>query len=183
MTDLTLNQIGKEYRDQVSVQDYSKKPVIEGVKFIELRQMVDDGGSFLEVVRFNEDGSLESIPEFKPRQSSYSQVLPGAVKAFHLHFRQEDVWFIPPTDRLVLGLMDAREDSPTKGVRMRFVLGAGKAQLLYIPRGVAHGCANLGDKPADIFYYVNQQFKLEDADERRLPWDFLGKGFWEITKG
>jgi len=180
---LSPDSIGSDYQSLVTTQDYSKAPRIDGVKIIDLRLMIDDGGSFAELVRFDENGNLEAIPEFKVRQSSYSLVLPGAVKAFHLHYNQEDVWFVPPTDRLVIGLVDARKDSPSYKTAMRFVMGGGKAQLLYIPRGVGHGCANVGTQPSTILYYVNQQFNLENPDERRLPWDAAGTDFWDVTKG
>jgi dTDP-4-dehydrorhamnose 3,5-epimerase len=148
-----------------------------------LRLLTDDGVSFAELVRFDDEGNLLAIPEFKVRQSSYSLVLPGAIKAFHLHYNQEDVWFVPPTDRLLIGLVDARKASPTYGATMRFVMGGGKAQLLYIPRGVGHGGANIGTQPVTILYYVNQRFDLSDPDERRLPWDIVGEDFWKITPG
>ncbi len=180
---LSPEDLGAEFREVVSTQEYGRKTPIEGVKIIDLRLMIDDGGSFAELVRFDETGHLLAIPEFQVRQSSYSQVLPGAIKAFHLHYNQEDVWFVPPTDRLLIGLVDARQDSPTYKQTMRFVMGAGKAQLLYIPRGVGHGCANIGGVPATILYYVNQHFNLEDPDERRLPYDVLGLDFWQITQG
>jgi dTDP-4-dehydrorhamnose 3,5-epimerase len=166
----------------LSTQDYSKKPTIEGVKLIELRQFIDDGGLFLEVARLT-NGALEGIEGFTPRQVSYSQVLPGAIKAFHLHLEQEDVWFVPPYDRLLIGLHDVRKDSASHGVTMRFVMGSGVPRLLVIPRGVAHGCANLGQTPAQILYFVNQQFNPTAPDEHRLPWDFLGEDFWELTRG
>jgi len=183
MDALTPDSFGPDFTGHISTQDYSARPKIDGVRVIDLRLMVDDGGTFAELVRFDENGALEAIPEFKPRQSSYSEVLPGAVKAFHLHFNQEDVWFVPPTDRLLIGLVDARKDSPTYNVSQRFVMGAGRAQLLYIPRGVGHGGANIWQKSATIMYFVNQQFSLENPDERRLPWDILGKEFWDITQG
>ena len=85
------------------------------------------------------------------RQSSYSLVLPGAVKAFHLHFNQEDVWFVPPTDRLLIGLVDARKDSPTYGKPCALSWAAVRRSLLYIPRGVGHGCANIGTAAGDDF--------------------------------
>jgi len=180
---LSPSDLGATFRDVVSTQGYDKKTPIEGVKIIDLRLLTDDGGSFAELVRFDENGNLLAIPEFKVRQSSYSLVLPGAIKAFHLHYNQEDVWFVPPTDRLLIGLVDARQNSPTYNTQMRFVMGGGKAQLLYIPRGVGHGGANIGTQPATILYYVNQHFDLSDPDERRLPWDVLGADFWEVTPG
>jgi len=180
---LSPDDLGPEYQSVLTTQEYAARTRIQGVQIVDLRLLVDDGGSFAELVRFDENGNLLAIPEFKVRQSSYSQVLPGAIKAFHLHFNQEDVWFVPPTDRLLIGLVDTRKDSPTMGASMRFVMGAGKAQLLYIPRGVGHGGANIGTEPATILYYVNQHFDLNDPDERRLPWDLLGRDFWEITQG
>lgn len=180
---LSPDDFGPDFLPHLSTQQYGGGRKIEGVKIIPLNLLTDDGGSFAELVHFDEAGNLEAIPEFKVRQSSYSLVLPGAVKAFHLHYNQEDVWFVPPTDRLLIGLVDARKDSPSYKATMRFVMGGGKAQLLYIPRGVGHGGANIGTQPATILYYVNQRFDLNDPDERRLPWDIVGADFWAITPG
>jgi dTDP-4-dehydrorhamnose 3,5-epimerase-like enzyme len=93
------------------------------------------------------------------------------------------VWFVPPTDRLLAGLVDIRADSRSTGVSTRVVLGGGKAQLLFIPRGIAHGVANLGVAPGAIFYFVNQLFDITDPDERRLPYDIVGEKFWNIQPG
>ena len=180
---LSPADFGPDYADLITTQQYGGATKIHDVKFIDLRLMTDDGGSFAELVRFDENGNLEAVPDFKVRQSSYSLVLPGSIKAFHLHFNQEDVWFVPPTDRLLVGLIDCRKDSPTYNASMRFVMGGGKAQLVYIPRGVAHGGANIGTAPSTILYFVNQQFNLADPDERRLPWDVLGADFWQMTPG
>ena len=108
---------------------------------------------------------------------------PGTIKAWHLHSRQEDLWFIPPHDRCLIGLLDVREESETYKRSMRFVMGAGRARLLLIPRGVAHGIANLGNRPASMFYFVNRAFDREEPDEQRLSWDVLGEGFWRNMPG
>ena len=89
---LTKEAIGLEYRADLSTQDYSKKIPIEGVQIINLNLLVDDGGSLAEIVRFEENGNLQILPEFKVRQSTFSQMLPGTIKAFHIHYNQEDVW-------------------------------------------------------------------------------------------
>lgn len=180
---LTREAIGLDFSKDLSVQDYSKKTTIEGVQLINLNLFVDDGGSLAEVVRLDEHGCLQILPEFKVRQTTYSQMLPGAIKAFHLHYNQEDVWFVVPSDRLLIGLFDARKDSPTYNVSMRFVFGAGKAQILYIPRGVAHGLANIWHQPANMIYFVNQRFDPGNPDEHRLPWDVLGDDFWDMRRG
>lgn len=182
-TPLSPAEIGSEFAAHLTTQEYGAADRIDGVKTRDLRLFTDDGGAFAELARFDEAGHLEAFPEFQVRQSSYSLILPGAIKAFHLHFHQEDVWFVPPTDRLLVGLVDVRRASPTYGRTMRVVMGGGKTQLLFIPRGVAHGGANLWGQPATIFYYVNQKFDLHDPDERRLPWDIVGAEFWQMTPG
>lgn len=180
---LSPSDFSAEVRERITTQQYGGAPKIDGVRVIDLRLMVDDGGSFAELLRVDETGCIEGVPGFKVRQSSYSLVLPGAIKAFHLHYNQDDVWFVMPTDRLIVGLLDVRKGSPSENASMRVVLGAGKAQILYIPRGVAHGCANIATTPTTIVYFVNQQFNLADPDERRLPWDILGAAFWQMTPG
>ncbi len=183
---LTKDEIGQDFATELSVQDYARKTPIEGVKIIDLKLMMDDGGCFTEILRLDENGNFLGIPEladFKVRQSNYSQMLPGVIKAFHLHFNQEDVWFIQPYDRVLIGLFDARSNSPTYKSQMRFVMGGGRSQILYIPRGVAHGLANLWSVPSNMIYFVNQFFDVNEPDERRLPWDALGEEFWTVKKG
>lgn len=180
---LTQEAIGADYSKELSVQDYSKKSPIDGVQIINLNLFIDDGGSLAEIIRLDDQGNLQAIPEFKVKQSTFSQVMPGVIKAFHLHYNQEDVWFVMPYDRLLIGLFDARKDSATYQKTMRLVMGAGRAQALYLPRGVAHGLANPWQRPASMIYFVNQCFDANKPDELRLPWDILGADFWEIRKG
>lgn len=180
---LTKDAIGQNFAADLSVQDYSKKTAIEGVQIIQLNMFVDDGGSMAEIIRLDDNGNSLLIPDFKVKQSNFSQLMPNTIKAFHLHYNQEDLWFVMPTDRALVGLVDTRKQSPTYQKTMRFVLGAGRAQALYIPRGVAHGVANIWTQPASMIYLVNQLFNLENPDEQRLPWNTLGEDFWEIKKG
>ena len=62
---LTPEAIGQDYNKELSVQDYSKKTVIDGVQLINLNMFVDDGGSLAEIVRFDDNGCLQILPEFK----------------------------------------------------------------------------------------------------------------------
>lgn len=179
---LGRDDINQTYKDKLSTQQYGEKETIDGVELVALPHFTDDGGAFIEVARLTE-GKLDWIPDAAVAQVSYSEMLPGVVKAFHLHLAQEDVWFVPPSSRMLVGLLDARAASPTSGQTMRLVLGAGKAQLIRIPVGVAHGVKNLDRKTGFVFYFVSQQFDKDQPDEQRLPWDTLGAEFWETTKG
>ena len=176
-------KIIESYKKLLKQQDYSKKPIIDGVKIIDLKNFVSDDGFLCEVARVDEKGDLEGYAGFKLRQMNFTKVLPGSIKAWHIHFKQMDLWYVPPDSHLSVGLADLRENSPTKKVQMKVVLGAGKSQLLLIPSGVAHGYANFTQDPLYIFYFVNQQFNSEDPDEGRLPWDVFGEDFWEIKPG
>ncbi|MFH1509343.1 MAG: dTDP-4-dehydrorhamnose 3,5-epimerase family protein [bacterium] len=175
--------ISDEYKKDSFKQDYSGKEKIEGVEIIELKDFSDDSGNFAEVVRLN-GGKVDGVKGFEAKQVNWSFMLPEAVKATHYHLEQEDLFFVPPTDRLLIGLKDIREGSKTYDQIMRLTLGAGKAKILRVPKGVAHGMANLSDKPANIFYLVSNQFNSdpEKNDEHRLPPDIFGENFWEIEK-
>ncbi|MBI2588508.1 dTDP-4-dehydrorhamnose 3,5-epimerase family protein [Candidatus Berkelbacteria bacterium] len=177
-----LPKVLTQYQKKITRQEYTKKPSIEGIKIIELKNFSDEGGFLCEMARVDENGFLEGYSDFKIAQINYSEALPGVVKAWHLHFNQEDIWYIAPYQNVLVGLYDLRKNSSTREVSMRLSLGGGKSQLLYIPRGVAHGYANLSNQPISIFYLVNQKFNPESPDEYRLPWDILGKDFWEIKK-
>ena len=165
------------------LQDYSKRPAIADVELVELRRFRDDGGSMTELARLD-GGKVAGIHGFVAAQVNHSTVEPGAVKAFHVHRRQSDVWFVPPRDRLLLVLVDVREGSPTMGTRMRILLGDGVSRLVRIPPGVAHGCRNLGGEAATIVYFTDLHFSEDpgEGDEGRLPWDFAGAEIWEIPK-
>lgn len=175
--------IGPEYLGDLHAQSYAPRPRIEGVLLVDLPLFHDEGGDFCEIGRLTVGGEMVCLPGYRPVQLSYSLMEPGAIKAWHLHRRQDDLWFVPPSNRLLVGLLDVREASATYRTSMRFVMGAGEARLLYIPCGVAHGVANLRPVPASIIYFTNQVFDAEAPDEHRLPSDLLGKDFWTIQPG
>ena len=164
-------------------QDYGKRAPIDGVTVHELTRFRDDGGSMTELARFA-SGKPDGLSGFDLAQLNYSLVEPGVLKAFHVHRRQTDVWFVPPEDRVLLVLVDVREGSPTERVMMRLVLGDGASILVRIPPGVAHGCKNLGAGPARIVYMTDVRFvpEPEATDEGRLPWDMVGAEVWEPAK-
>jgi len=166
------------------IQAYAPAATIDGVQVIELTRHADDGGAMTELARLT-DGRAEALAGFTVRQVNISEVAPGVIKAYHLHVRQTDVWYVPPSDTMLVVLIDVRQTSPTEGVRMRLVLGNGGSRLLRIPPGVAHGVRNLGAAAARMIYLTDVHFSREPAacDEGRLPWDFAGAEVWETTRG
>ena len=158
-------------------QEYTSRGKIDGISIVDLKYFPSDDGNFFELGRLD-SGIMDSFPGFKVAQINYSLMLPGSIKAWHIYFEQDDIWCVPPEDRLLVGLVDVRNNSPTKNIKMRFVMGGGKTQLLYIPRGVAHGVSNMGMHEARIIYIINNKFNIKNPDEQRLPWDYFGDEFW-----
>ncbi len=129
-------------------------------------------------------GRIEGLDGFEVAQINYSTVEPGVIKAFHLHLRQTDIWYVPPEDRVLLVLVDQRQDSATRGQRMRLVLGDGNSRLVRVPPGVAHGCRNISGRTARILYLTDVHFSSdpEQCDEGRLPWDMFGAELWDVAR-
>jgi len=184
MTDLSDTlRLAADIQERVTHQSYVAAPDIAGVQLIDLNVFSDEGGDFAEIARFTADGTLAALPSYRPAQISYSLMEPGTIKAWHLHLHQDDLWFVPPAGRLVVGLLDAREESPTRGLSRRLTLGSPRPRLLLIPAGVAHGIANVGSAPATLIYFTTTGFDPGRPDELRLPYDLLGEDFWRIRPG
>ena len=184
LENVTVPDLSDDAKRAFSVQSYLPAPAIEGVELLDLRRHADDGGSMTELARLT-DGQADAMAGFTVRQINYSEVEPGVIKAFHLHARQTDVWYVPPADRVLVVLVDVRTGSRTEGALRRLALGNGSSRLLRIPPGVAHGARNLGTATAHIIYFTDVHFSTEPetCDEGRLPWDFAGAEIWEPTRG
>jgi dTDP-4-dehydrorhamnose 3,5-epimerase len=166
-------------------QSYGARPAIEGVVLDEAPVFRGADGLFAEIMRLDGAHAVQGLAGFRPIQWNWSSLEPGAVKAWHLHLSQEDLWIVPPDSALLVGLVDLRRQSPTASAVQRLALGAGRCHRLHIPRGVAHGVANLGSRAQAMLYAVNQFFTADPAatDEWRLPWDRFGAEFWAMGRG
>ena len=87
-----MTEFNARAQEAYSVQDYSSQPQIEGVEIVPLRRFNDDGGSMTELGRLS-GGLVEGLEGFEAKQINYSTMEPLAIKAFHLHEHQTDVWF------------------------------------------------------------------------------------------
>lgn len=176
MADIDVKNQKKLYK-----QNYISSRSIEGVRLVELKNIPSEEGDFSEIVRLDK-GKIKQIPDFEVAQINRTKLFPGSVKAWHLHFKQDFIWYISPFDHLFVGLWDLRKKSKTNGKSMRIILGSGKSQLLLIPKGVAQGTAVFQHLPLDLYVLSNQQFNIKKPDEKRLPWDSLGQNFWAPKK-
>jgi len=136
---------------------------IEGAVLHELTTHRDERGFFREIIRVSDDFFAEGFAQW-----SHSLMYPGVIKAWHIHGKQVDWWYVS-SGVLKVVLHDKRPDSPTSGVTQEFIMGEERPPaVLRIPPGVAHGCKCLSG-PASLFYITSRTY--DPADEGRIPHD------------
>ena len=121
---------------------------IEGALYQPLRVIPTPGGPVLHMLR---EGS-PLLPGFSERfgEIYFSEVLPGAVKAWKRHTRQTQL-FAVPMGLLRIVLYDDRPASPTRGALVERRLGRpDEYGLLRIPPLVWYGFTAEGGAPALI---------------------------------
>lgn len=176
---LSLSDIDATIQSRITKQA-KEKTVIDGVKIVEVKNYITEDGSFTELLQLTPQAGVKGFEDFTVAQINRSVMLPATIKAWHLHYNQDEIWNVGPTTNVLLCLWDIREGSATKGKVMRIPISHNR--LVFIPRGVAHGVANHSTHHAEVFYFVSTAYNREDPDEQRLPWDSLGKDFWDIQK-
>ncbi len=142
---------------------------IEGVTLTELRQIPDERGAVLHMLRCD-------APEFTRFGECYfSEVRPGAVKAWKRHRAQTQNLAVP-IGRIRIAIYDDRENSATRGQMHVLDLGRSDAYArLRIPPGVWYGFACLGDEPAllancaDLAHDPNES-ETRPRDDPAIPY-------------
>jgi len=91
--------------------------MIAGVELKELITHVDDRGFFREILRVTDPIFAEGFAQW-----SHSLMYPGVIKAWHIHWKQTDWWYVA-SGTLKVALHDLRPDSPTYRRTMELYLG------------------------------------------------------------
>ncbi len=137
--------------------------MIDGVVLKSLDTHRDERGFFREIIRVKDDFFEEGFGQW-----SQSLMYTGVIKAWHIHKKQTDWWYVG-TGVLKVVLYDKRPESSTYGQTMEIMLGDDReARVLKVPPGVAHGCKCLSG-PANLFYITSRTYDPED--EGRIPHD------------
>ncbi|MBO0727849.1 MAG: dTDP-4-dehydrorhamnose 3,5-epimerase family protein [Acidimicrobiaceae bacterium] len=140
--------------------------MIDGVKVKQLVTHSDERGFFREVIRETD----EFFGHFG--QWSHSLMYPGTAKAWHIHQRQTDWWYV--IGGLKVALHDLRQGSSTHGTTQELFMGDQYGPVcLKIPPGVAHGCRAL--ELTHLLYVTSNVY--DPSDEGRLPHDDRGIGY------
>ena len=137
--------------------------MIKGVYLKPLESYQDERGFFREIIKVSDEFFEEEFGQW-----SHSLLYPGVIKAWHIHRKQTDWWYVI-NGTLKVVLYDKRPDSETSAQMMDFFMGDNQTvQVLKIPPGVAHGCKCISG-PSNLFYITSCTYDPED--EGRIPHD------------
>jgi dTDP-4-dehydrorhamnose 3,5-epimerase len=146
---------------------------IDGVMLTKLRQIGDERGSVLHMLRCD-------APEFiRFGECYFSEVLPGVVKAWKRH-RSQTQNLAVPVGRVRMVIYDDGEDSITRGKLQVFELGRPDAyQRLCIPPGLWYGFACISATPALLVNCADLPHDPTDGEIRGdndplIPYSWIG---------
>ena len=143
--------------------------MIHGVETKALVTNNDERGFFRELIRVDDPIFKEGFGQW-----SHTKSYTGVAKAWHIHQRQVDWWYVA-IGVVKVALYDTRAGSPTCGQLDELLMGEGQpAQILKIPPGVAHGYKVL-EGPVHLFYITSNTY--DQSDEGRIPHDDPGIGY------
>ena len=146
---------------------------IDGITVTELRQITDELGSVLHMLR-------SDAPDFIGFGECYfSEILPGAIKAWKRQPIQTQNLAVP-IGRVRLVIHDDREQSATRGHTQVIELGRPDAYLrVKIPPGLWYGFACISAAPALIVNCPDRPHDLGEggtpsADDPAIPYTWEG---------
>jgi dTDP-4-dehydrorhamnose 3,5-epimerase len=117
--------------------------MIEGVLVHPLRQIPDERGKIMHMLR-NNDPHFEKFGEIY-----FSVVYPDVIKGWHLH-RRMTLNYAVVVGMIKLVLYDDREGSPTRHKLMQISMGESNYVLVKIPPAIWNGFKGLGVTPAIV---------------------------------
>lgn len=146
--------------------------MIKGVRVTPLKQILDERGKVMHMLRCDADG-FEQFGEIY-----FSCVYPNVIKAWHIHKRMT-LNYAVPHGHIKLVLYDDRPDSPTKGQIQEIFLGPDNYCLVTIPPLVWNGFKGIGNEMAIVANCASIPHDPEEI-ERRDPFDPSIPYSWEI---
>ena len=146
--------------------------MIDGVLVVLLRQIPDERGKIMHMLRADAD-HFEKFGEVY-----FSVAYPGVIKGWHLHTKQTQNYAVV-SGMIKLVLYDSREDSLTRGELMELFIGEDNYCLVKIPPGVTNGYKTYGTGPAILANCATEPHQPDemqriDPFSEEIPYD------WEL---
>ena len=136
--------------------------LIKDVVLTELKQFSDERGTLLHMLR-NDDPTFTTFGE-----CYFSEVLPGAVKAWKLHLEQTQ-HFCVPVGRIKLVIYDNRKDSISNGNVQLIHLGRPDSYFrIMIPPGLWYGFTCISKMPALLVNCADIPHNLQESEVRMI---------------
>ena len=146
--------------------------MIDGVKITLLKQIFDERGKVMHMLRCDAEG-FQGFGEVY-----FSCVYPGAIKGWHIHKRMI-LNYAVPHGNIKFVLYDDRPDSPTKGELQELFLGPDNYMLVTVPPMVWNGFKGIGAEMAIVANCASISHDPEEID-RLDPFDPTIPYDWEI---
>jgi dTDP-4-dehydrorhamnose 3,5-epimerase len=145
-----------------------------GAYRIELEKHVDERGYFAETFSLKQFAEHQLVTNFIHMATAFNPKK-GQIRGMHY---QEDPYAQTKVVRCTRGqlydvMIDLRKNSPTYNQWYKELLTEDAGNMLYIPKGFAHGYKTL-ESNTTIFYMMDELYVKESA--RELPytqWDFF----------
>lgn len=149
--------------------------MIEGVKITPLRQIPDERGKIMHMLRSDSE-LFEAFGEIY-----FSCIYPGAIKGWHIH-KKMILNYAVPHGKIKLVLYDDRENSPTKGHLQEIFLGPDNYELVTIPPLVWNGFKGIGLEMAIVTNCASIPHDPGEIErlgpfDKRIPYD------WSLKNG
>ncbi len=151
--------------------DFVEHPSISGVQVKALKQIRDERGFLMEILR-GSDAFKADAKQFG--QFYLSTVNPQVIKGKHLHHAQTDHMTVI-RGLAALHLEDSRENSPTHGKKEVILMGEGHFKCVKIPPYVWHSFENIGEEECYFINYVTHEYNYKQPDEYRGEFDLKDK--------
>ena len=136
--------------------------LIDDVVLTELKQFSDERGTLLHMLR-NDDPIFTTFGE-----CYFSEVLPGAVKAWKLHHNQTQNFSVP-VGRIKLVIYDNRKNSISNGNLQYVNLGRPDSYFrIMIPPGLWYGFTCISEMPALLVNCADIPHDPQESEIRML---------------
>ena len=146
--------------------------MIEGVKITPLKQILDERGKVMHMLRCDADG-FQGFGEIY-----FSCVHPGAIKGWHIH-KEMVLNYAVPHGNIKFILYDDRPTSPTRGELQELFLGPDNYCLVTVPPMVWNGFKGMGQEMAIVANCASVPHTADEID-RLDPFDPSIPYNWEI---
>jgi len=149
--------------------------MIEGVKIIPKKQIIDERGKIMHMMR-NDDPNFTKFGEI---YFSYSH--PNTVKAWHLH-KKMTVNYVCVVGKIKLVLFDDRPESSTKGKLQEIFLTTENYSLVSVPPKVWNGFKSIENKFSIISNCSDIPHEAEEMSRRPFDDPYFNYN-WSIKLG